>query len=205
MQNEALSPPRSNDGDRQKQREQRSTYADEIDEWGSASGRCAQQNVFSRQKFHRKVSNDVQVFRRVPLLRDGRRHVSGDVWQSNGVVGESRDGVDAMGWNAFVGVCARGGGERFSRIRLERLEEGSRVFEQHDAFVRVGVRDVRDGEHFSYCCSSSRESELWLSESVAVGWSDRWDRRGDWVVYRRGVCAKRDEKRSESRERLVKP
>ena len=35
MQNEALSPPRSNDGDRQKQREQRSTYADEIDEWGA--------------------------------------------------------------------------------------------------------------------------------------------------------------------------
>ena len=137
------------------------------------------------------------------MLRDGRRHVSVDVWQPNGVVCESRDGVDAMGWNAFVGVCARGGGERFSRIRLERLEEGSRVFEQHDAFVRVGVHDVRDGEYFSCCCCSSRESELWLSESVAVGWSDRWDRRGDWVVYRRGVCAKRDEKRGESRERLV--
>ena len=100
------------------------------------------------------------------MLRDGRRHVSGDVWQPNGVVGESRDGVDAMGWNAFVGVCARGGGERFSRIRLERLEEGSRVFEQHDAFVRVGVRDVRDGEHFS--CGSDFDSQLLQTSGVTA-------------------------------------
>ena len=136
-------------------------------------------------------------------MRDDGYRVSVDVWEQWTVVGESWDGVDAMDWNAGVGVFESGGGERVGGIRVERLEERLRVFEQHGGFVRVGVRDVRDGERFRDRCFSIREGELRVIESVAVARRYRRHRGGDRDVHRRGVCTKRVEKRGESRARRV--